>query len=133
MKKYFNQPDLGLLIFRVCIGLTMAFAHGLGKMPPPEQLVTGVESMGFPLPVLFAWAASLSEFLGGVLLAVGILTRLSAAFLGITMAVAAFVAHAQDPFQTKEMALLYLFSCVLLLLTGPGKYSLSRFLPQKWQ
>jgi putative oxidoreductase len=128
IKKFLNQPDLGLLLFRVFIGAAMAFAHGLGKLPPSEQLVQGVTAMGFPQPELFAWAASLSEFAGGLLIVIGLLTRPAALFLGVTMFVAAFVAHANDTFQQKEMALLYLFSCVLLLFCGPGKFSADRLI-----
>lgn len=128
MKKILNQPDLGLLIFRLTIGLSMAFAHGMGKIPPSEGLIGGVTAMGFPAPMLFAWAAGLSEFAGGILIAIGLLTRYSAAFLGFTMAVAVFVAHGADPFKEKEMAVLYLVSCVLLLLAGAGKFSLDRWI-----
>lgn len=128
IKALVNQPDLGLLLFRVFVGAAMAFGHGLGKLPPSEQLIQGVEGMGFPMPVVFAWAASLSEFLGGILIVLGLFTRYSALFLGFTMAVAAFVVHGADPFKVKEMALLYLASCVLLLLSGAGKYSLDRLI-----
>lgn len=130
-KMFFNQPDLGLLIYRVFIGLSMAFAHGLGKLPPSEQMLQGVESMGFPLPVIFAWAAALSEFAGGLLIASGLFTRYASAFLGFTMAVAAFQVHAADPFKVKEMALLYLASCVLLIFTGAGQFSLDKLFRKK--
>lgn len=63
MNALVNRPDFGLLIFRLFIGLTMAFAHGWGKLPPPQMLVDGLSSMGFPLPIFFAWCAALSEFL----------------------------------------------------------------------
>src|SRR5690606_31934164 len=112
-------------------GLSMAFAHGLGKLPPPEQLVQGVASMGFPAAGVFAWLAGLSEFAGGLLIAVGLFTRHSALFLGFTMATAGFVAHSADPFQRKELAFLYLASCVLLFFTGAGKYSLDRIIRKK--
>lgn len=71
MKKLLNNSDLGLLLFRLFVGLAMAFSHGLGKIPPPEGLVAGVESMGFPMAMAFAWAAGLSEFIGALLLASG--------------------------------------------------------------
>lgn len=128
MKNLLNKPDLGLLVFRLFIGLSMALAHGFGKLPPNDQLVGGVEGMGFPLPLVFAWGAALSEFLGGLFIAMGLYTRYASAFLGFTMAVAAFIAHANDPFGTKEMALIYLVSCVLFLLGGAGKYSLDRII-----
>ncbi len=124
MKNFFNNSSLGLLLFRLFVGLAMAFAHGLSKVPPSEQFVSGVSEMGLPLPYLFAWAAGLSELIGGLLIASGLFTRYASLFLGLTMAVAAFVRHADDPFKMKELALMYLFSCILLLFTGAGRYSL---------
>lgn len=131
IKKMIHNPDLGLLLFRLFVGLTMAFAHGLGKLPPSEQLIGGVSSMGFPAPIVFAWAAALAEFVGGVLIAGGLFTRYAALFLAFTMGVAAFVAHAADPFKAKEMALLYLASAVLLLFTGAGRFSLDSTIRKK--
>ena len=131
MKKLLHNSDLGNLIFRLFVGLSMALAHGLGKVPPSSQFVEGVESLGFPLPIVFAWSAGLAELIGGFLIAAGLFTRWSALFLGITMAVAAFGRHSADPFNVKEMALLYLFSCVLLVFQGAGKFSLDRIIRKK--
>lgn len=131
MNKLINSPDLGLLVFRVFIGLAMAFAHGIGKVPPPDMLINGVAGMGFPLPIVFAWAAALSELIGGLLIAAGLFTRPAALSLGFTMVIAAFVAHAADPFEKKEMALLYLVACVLLFFQGAGRFSLDRIIRKK--
>lgn len=118
--------EAAMTALRVFAGLSMAFAHGLGKLPPSPQFVDGVEGMGFPLPVLFAWGASLAEFVGGLLLAVGLLTKPAALSIALTMVVAAFVAHAADPFQRKEMALLYFFICLIFAVRGAGKWSVDR-------
>ncbi|MBY0553311.1 DoxX family protein [bacterium] len=131
IKAFFHNPNLGSLILRLFVGLSMAFAHGLGKLPPSEQLVSGVESMGFPMPLVFAWAAALSEFLGGLLIVVGLYTRPAALFLGITMAVAALKVHGADPYQVKELAFFYLFACLTLLFQGAGHFSLDRILRKK--
>ena len=131
MKKIMNQPDLGLLIFRVFLGLAMALAHGLGKLPPSEKLIEGVTAMGFPLPLVFAWAASLTEFLGGILIAVGLFTRHCSFLMAITMAVAGFIVHGSDPFGSKELALFYLAGSVLLMFTGAGAFSLDKLIRKK--
>jgi putative oxidoreductase len=128
--------DFGLLVLRVAFGVYIAL-HGWGKVYSngqfglPEQLVAGVTSMGFPAPTLFAWMAALTEFLGGILIALGLLTRPAALALVINMSVAAFVAHGEDPWyapggRSKEMALLYLAPFVVLLLTGAGRFSIDR-------
>jgi putative oxidoreductase len=42
------------------------------------------------------------------------------------MLVAAFIVHLDDPFKRKELALLYLVGFLVVLLMGPGKYSLDK-------
>lgn len=121
--------NIGLLIFRVFIGLTMAFAHGMGKIPPSAQFTGFVTSLG--MPGFMAWGAALAEFVGGLLIAAGLLTRLNSAALGITMAVAAFMAHGADPFAKQEKALIYLVCCLFIFLAGPGKFSLDRIISKK--
>lgn len=120
--------DICLTVFRVMGGLAMALAHGLGKVPPSERFIGGVEAMGFPLPTLFAWAAGLSELVGGVLIALGLLTRPAATFLLGTMAVAFFIRHGDDPFAQKELAFLFLGFSLVYVGVGSGRFGLDRFI-----
>ena len=126
-----KYDDMALALLRLFIGLTMAFAHGLGKLPPSEMLVGGVSSLGFPVPEFFAWCAGLAEFVGGILLAIGLLTRPAAGFVVFTMVVAAFGVHGADPFQQKEMSLLYLFSSLFFVIHGAGRWSVDHILSKK--
>jgi putative oxidoreductase len=43
------------------------------------------------------------------------------------MLIAAFVVHFEDPFGKKELAILYLLGFVLVMLFGPGKYSIDYY------
>lgn len=125
------RTDIGLLMLRLGAGLFMAFGHGLGKLPPSEGFIGGVEKLGLPMPASFAWMAGISEFFGGLFIAAGLFTR-PAAFLWIcTMGTAAFIRHADDPFASKEKAFLYLVLGIFFLLVGSGKYSLGRILFKK--
>lgn len=123
--------DVGLLWLRVLAGCGMAY-HGYGKIFEGRlgQFTEGVAAMGFPIPEVFAWAAALSEFAGGICLALGLFTRLSALMILATMSVAAFVAHADDPFQKKELALAYWGVSGALVFLNGGKLSLD-YLIQK--
>ncbi len=126
-----RATDVGLLVLRLGVGLSLAFAHGLGKIPPSAGFIDGTAEMGFPLPVLFAWAAALSEFAGGLLLALGLATRPAALFVAGTMAVAFFVRHGDDPFADGEKAFLYLVVALALLVAGAGRYALDRFIARE--
>lgn len=120
--------NAGITLLRIFAGVSMAFAHGFGKVPPGEGLITGTANLGFPMPVVFAWAAGLSEFLGGIFLALGLFTRFSAFFIFFTMAVAIFGVHAADPYQKKELAFLYLFVAAAFMIKGSGDWSIDSFL-----
>lgn len=126
-----GAANLGLLVLRATCGLSLALAHGVGKVPPGERFVTGVAEMGFPAPVLFAWAAGLSELAGGLLLAVGLATRPASFFVLVTMLVAFLVRHAADPFANKEKAILYAGVAFLFLLVGGGKASLDQLVRRR--
>lgn len=117
----------GLLLLRVVAGFGLA-THGYQKLfgGRMDGFASGVADLGFPLPVLFAWGAALSEFLGGILTAIGLKARYAAAFAFVTMFVAAFIRHAADPFKVKELALVYMAVFGAIVLIGAGKFSLDR-------
>lgn len=118
---------LGLTLLRMFAGIGL-ITHGLGKLPPSAQFVSGVAAIGFPLASVFAWAASLSEFAGGACLIVGLFTRPAAFFVLFTMCVALFGVHFNDPFGKKELALLYAFIALGFLLMGAGSWSIDALL-----
>ena len=123
--------NAGLTLLRIFTGVAMAFAHGFGKVPPAEGLINRTGEMGFPAPAFFAWAAGLSEFLGGIFLALGFLTRISSFFIAFTMLVALLGVHRADPFQRQELAFMYLFVCLAFLLKGAGDWSIDSYLRRK--
>lgn len=128
------MTQVGLLILRVVTGLTMAISWGWGKVPPQEGFVSAVEGMGFPLPYFFALMAGLSEFIGGLLLAAGAVTRLAALFLGITMGVAFFVMNGiGSAFNGAggTFSLLYFTLSVFFILVGGGKFSVDKVVLNK--
>ena len=123
-----RDRDFGALILRVCAGLGLAFAHGIDKMPPSESVIGVVAGMGVPSPEVFAWAAGITELGGGLLLAIGILTRPAAILIAITMLVAAFFGEAGNPFTEREPALLFAAIAIYFVLAGPGRYSVDGWL-----
>lgn len=120
--------NAGLTLLRIFAGISLAFTHGIGKLPPGEQLISGTANLGFPLPTLFAWAAAMSEFLGGIFLALGLFTRVSGFFIAFTMLVAILGVHGADPYQKKELAFMYFFIALAFTIKGAGDWSVDSFL-----
>lgn len=121
--------ELGWGLVRVVFGGSLAFFHGYAKVfgGKVAGLAGTVADLGLPFPHFFAWAASLSEFAGGLLVAVGLATRPAAAFCATTMLVALY-RHRADPIDRMELALLYFSVMLLAVLHGGGRFALDRFI-----
>lgn len=128
-----QKTDLGFLLLRLAAGGLM-LTHGFPKL----LKLFGNEPISFGDPIGIGVEASLTltvfaEFVCAVFLVVGLGTRLVLLPLFVTMAVAFFIVHGADPFQQKELSLLYMLLYLVLFLTGPGKYSLDYYLMRKHQ
>ena len=118
--------SLLLLFGRVSFG-AMFLTHGLQKLANFRQLSENFPSlmgMGSTLSLSLAIFAEVFCTLGFI---TGFLYRLSMIPMIFTMIIAAFVIHANDPFSTKEMALLYLFIFIVMYTLGPGSIAADYF------
>ena len=125
--KYGLKVNLALLILRICVGIFM-FTHGWGKM----MNLFGEGSIKFADPLGLGASLSLAlvvfaEILCSFMLIIGLFMRFACFPLIITMLVAAFIIHGDDPFSGKEMALLYLVIYIVLFITGSGQFSIDKF------
>jgi len=111
---------------RVVVG-TIFIAHSLGKFNP--DFVGFLNQIEILAEMQFFIA--LGEFVPGILLIIGVLTRISASILSIVMLGAIFhVKHAsnltgQGGF---ELDLLLLVSNLSIIVAGPGRVSLSHII-----
>lgn len=119
--------SVALFLFRVFAGI-LIMTHGWAKIQNFEAYSQGFADpigLGAQLSLILAIGA---EFVAAIFLILGLLSRLAVLPLMFTMGVAVFVVHGADPLGVKEMALLYLGIFTVLLLLGPGNYSLDRLL-----
>ena len=114
----------GLTILRVVVGIVF-IAHGAQKLftfglPAVVQMFG---HMGIPAPSVLAPFVTLLEFVGGILLVVGLFTRWVALLIAIDMLVAILKVHLAGGFflpRGYEFALTLMAASIALALTGPG-------------
>jgi len=119
-----QRAVVGWTLVRVIFGLSLALAHGVPKvLSGAKGLMEDVAALGFPFPPFFAWCATLTELVGGLLIASGLFARPAACFASFTMLVALYQ-HRADPFSKMEKAVLFLAVCAAVAIAGAGPWSL---------
>ena len=136
MKRFLSSAPLlydeGLALLRIVTGAFMIY-HGYevflpDKMKGYEQWLGDIR---FPSPSLMAYLGKGAEFVGGLLLAIGLLTRFAAITLAVTMAVISFGLGKGRIFMEEQHPFLFVLIAVLFLFTGAGKWSLDHVLFEK--
>ena len=115
--------DFGLLAIRLLSG-GMMLTHGIPKISRffGEGPVKFADPFGLG-PEASLGLAIFAEVGCSILVMIGFKTRWATVPLMITMLVAVFYAHANDPFGRKEPALLFFTLFLSLLISGGGRYS----------
>ena len=118
------SPHL-LSVLRIMAGL-LFLEHGTSKVLgiPPSAM-----HWSFQIASLSGWSGVL-EFVGGILLVIGLFTRITAFIVSGEMAVAYFMVHAKMGFYPMdnhgELAVLYCFVFLYLAVAGGGPWSFDR-------
>ena len=126
---------LGPLFARIVVGWVFLWS-GWGKLHNLGQVTENFIGWGIPFPQVLTPLVSGVEFLGGLLLLAGLLTRISAGALGITMIVAIRAAKWADVdsletllgFDETEYLALFLW----LAIAGAGVVSVDHWLERRY-
>jgi len=125
-----QKRDWGIAVLRVAAGIVF-LAHGGQKLFVFG--FAGVQGafghMGFPIPAVLGPFVALLEFVGGIALLAGLLTRWVAVLFAIEMAVAVLKVHLAGGFFLPggfEFAFTMFAASVTLALAGPGAAALDR-------
>lgn len=135
-----TQPqmiDLAILVLRLFLGICFVI-HGLGKLGVVGSgnmigFVGWLKSLGVPFPALQARLAMASEIVGGLLITLGLFTRVGAVMCLLTMLVASTIGHRGGGYLItntppgNEYSLNLAAIMVVLILLGPGLYSLDHY------
>ena len=117
--------NVGIALLRI-FASAMMMVHGFAKI---QKLFDGDFQFANPIgigetPSLFLTA--IGEFICPIFIIIGFKTRWAAAITAITMGVAGFIYHRADPFNEKELALMFFVVFLAIALIGPGKYSIDK-------
>ncbi len=130
--------SLAPLAVRIIVGIIM-LAHGLQKLLGPGPLGFGnnvLAGLGVPLPGLMGIVVTLVELVGGLLLIVGLFSRLAALLLTINLVVAillvkvgvGFLSPTGSPGVGAELDLALIAGFLVILFAGPGRLSVDHAL-----
>lgn len=127
---------LAPLLVRVILGVILT-AHGWQKLTQmgPAGFGQVLGQMGVPLPGLMGFVVTFVELVGGILLIIGLLSRLAALLLTINLTVAILLVKVnvgliapQGAGAGAELDLALIAGLLVILLAGPGKLSLDHAL-----
>lgn len=126
-----SKRDLALFFIRLTLGLIF-LQTGWGKLTHLSDTTVFFQSLSLPFPYYNAILASLTEFFGGILLVLGLCTRVIVLPLSIVMAVAILstqlghIGSLSDFIRLQEWD--YILCFILLFFSGAGTYSLDQIL-----
>lgn len=128
----YSKTDIGLLIIRVVIGVSMMAFHGLPKLMGGVDTWTKIgqsmQNIGINfLPTVWGFSAGFTETVASFLLILGLWTRPASWLLAFTMLVAAVMHFSKgDGLSGASHALELLAIYVAFGIMGPGKISIDK-------
>lgn len=118
----------GIFLVRVLVGyLIMRHSHEMFNPDQLRDLLNFLNDVKFPLPAFSGYAAKWIELAGGLLLAVGLFTRIATLLLLVVMAGVIYTMNGGNPFNG-ELAFLFGLFFILFFIIGPGRWSLDYLL-----
>jgi putative oxidoreductase len=121
----------GPLLMRLIVGYTFMLT-GWGKLTNLAQVTENFVGWGIPFPKILTPFVSGVEFFGGVMLILGLFTRIPSAMLAVVMLVAIKTAKWGDVDSLETLLgfeeMTYFAAFIWLAIAGPGNASLDRLL-----
>jgi putative oxidoreductase len=112
--------------------------HGIQKIlnVPIAKFAPNIAAKGLPFAEALAYLTYFAESVVPICLAIGFLTRIAAAIIGIEMLVIVFVFQWQFGYfwtaRGYEFALLWALLCIAIFFKGGGRYSIDRLIGREF-
>jgi putative oxidoreductase len=133
LKQIINPNPISLnaiVLVRIIVGAYFIMhGHELFNTKAMEGFAGYLKNdLHFPLPTFMAYLRTSAELFGGIMILLGLFTRIGAFLIMITMLVASFTAGKGDLLGEAEFTFIYATLCFTIILVGAGKFSLDNFL-----
>ena len=121
-----RNKDLGVLFLRLFIGVRLIYGV-IDNVVSWEHMLKFrdfLQVFHFPVPLVSAVVSVYAQLIAGFLIVVGFKIRLASMVMIINFLVAIIMVHRNDPMEASTPALMMIFSCLLFLFQGAGKFSI---------
>ena len=124
-----------ICLLRLVLGVAMTY-HGYQKLMPygfhTTHILAGADhfaqfvASSLRLPRWLGYVSVATEFLGGILLILGLLTRFTSFMVATNMAVAIALVTLRKGYSASDYPLALLAMALLLVTTGSGSFAIDR-------
>ena len=117
-----------LFFVRITLGVIMIY-YGYPKIKNLAGNAKDFEKMGFKPGMFWGSLVAILEFLGGILMVLGVLTPIIAVFFGLEMIGGTIwkKTKTDKPFSDWSYDIILLAICLILITMGPGLYAIGGY------
>ena len=125
--------DVAVLILRLFVAFVLIYGTQDNVFHRERMLEFRdfLASNGFPYPLFCAYLSAWAQFLTGILLALGLFTRLAAGVVVVNFIVALAMVHTKTPFNVNIAPLAMLVGGLFFVLHGAPRWSLDAILARR--
>jgi putative oxidoreductase len=122
-----KHQDLAPLLLRIGVGIIFIYA-GWGKLTGIEGTATFFGSVGIPMAEIMAWVVAIVEFVGGIMILLGLRIQIPALLLAFVMLIAIITTKigGENVFRAMRLDLMLLLANLALVIMGSGRYALNK-------
>src|SRR5688500_18732645 len=120
-----RHRELGPFALRLFVGFVLIYGtqDNVFSAERMREFRDCLPRNGFPAPLASAYLSAYAQFLCGILIGIGLLTRWAALVMMVNFVAALLMVHVSQPFAANIAPLAMLFGAIFLLFYGAGPFS----------